>query len=611
MITIGMTGKEDDKFCKFFEMIQEAILVIDLTDGRYSDCNSAFEELTGFKKEELLAMKELDLTPDNTRQKALEKYAELRSEGRLKSDSVIMTKNRGEIPVEVNSTVIRWGEKDFSLSIIRDISDRIEAEVALRQSEERYREMIDNSLAGIYISKSSGEILYANKALLDFFGFPDLEEMRGTNAKSLYADPKDRDRFLSELSLRKAHSKYGERFLTRDGKIKYGIDGVFYKGEHLYGMIIDATDLFNADQELKASEKRYRQLFENANSIILRWSVDRKIADANPFACVFFGYRREEMVGKDIMFLLPEKDHRGVDRDAFVSALAADPDSFKFNENMNLTKGGRIVWVSWANYTVKDENGNVVEILAIGNDITRLKETEEELKKAYDEQKKMNELKSTVLRDVSHDLKHPIHMIRMASQSLQHELEKLQPNKIKLNDYISMIKRNSKVFDQELSAVLELSRLDVLGSIPKAHVNLNELVKMVIYTNEGFAERKGIAMKRELQEIPEIRGNAEMLTSLVRNLVMNALKYTDAGSVTVRSGFIDDVVFISVTDTGIGMRPEDQKKLFEPYFKARPGTPGLGVGLAICKRIADLHNGRIEVVSVPGKGSTFKVVLPL
>jgi PAS domain S-box-containing protein len=134
------------------------------------------------------------------------------------------------------------------------------------------------------------------------------------------------------------------------------------------------------EMELSASEKNYRSLVENANSIILRWKPDGEITFFNKFAQTFFGYSEEEILGKNIVILLPEKDSLGRDLSSLAKDIVEHPERYISTINENIRSSGERAWVNWTNRAIVDERGHVQEILAIGNDITTMKRMEEELK---------------------------------------------------------------------------------------------------------------------------------------------------------------------------------------------------------------------------------------
>jgi len=146
---------------------------------------------------------------------------------------------------------------------------------------------------------------------------------------------------------------------------------------------VDVSDIKQAEQALRASEKKYRDLVESANSVIIRWKPDGEITYVNRYGLSFFGYREEDLLGRNAMILVPGQDSSGQDMTGLTAAIVEHPEQYINNENENILSDGRRVWVQWTNKAILDEAGNVREILAIGNDITERKRAEEELRLAH------------------------------------------------------------------------------------------------------------------------------------------------------------------------------------------------------------------------------------
>ncbi len=146
---------------------------------------------------------------------------------------------------------------------------------------------------------------------------------------------------------------------------------------------VDVSDIKQAEQAMRASEKKYRDLAESANSVIIRWKPDGEITYVNRYGLSFFGYREEEILGRNAMILVPGRDSSGLDLSGLTAAIVEHPERYVSNENENVLADGRRVWVQWTNKAILDEAGNTREILAIGNDITERKRAEEDLRLAH------------------------------------------------------------------------------------------------------------------------------------------------------------------------------------------------------------------------------------
>jgi len=141
-------------------------------------------------------------------------------------------------------------------------------------------------------------------------------------------------------------------------------------------VVIDITKRKRAEEAVSESEERYRDLVQNVNSVILRWKHDGTVIFINDYALTFFGYREEEVVGRHVSILVPQKDSSGADLSRLFQDIMDHPERYPHNENENICQDGRRVWMTWANKVILDSNGQVIEVLAVGNDITARKQTE-------------------------------------------------------------------------------------------------------------------------------------------------------------------------------------------------------------------------------------------
>jgi two-component system NtrC family sensor kinase len=237
--------------------------------------------------------------------------------------------------------------------------------------------------------------------------------------------------------------------------------------------------------------------------------------------------------------------------------------------------------------------------VAILQDITHLKE--------------LDRLKSEFVSTVSHDLRSPLTTVRGYADllALQGPLTEEQ------KESIERIRRAVAQMNELITDLLDLGKIEAGIGMEMEPCALEEVVSEAVETLTPRAAEKGLKLTVELAEgLPRIQGNAGRLRQVVLNLVDNAIKYTPAGgSVHVRLQRDGREIVCSVSDTGIGIAPQDQRGLFQKFYRVQnpqaEGIPGTGLGLAICRSIVEQHGGRIGVRSTPGQGSTFFFALPI
>jgi PAS domain S-box-containing protein len=259
------------------------------------------------------------------------------------------------------------------------------ANEALRESEERYRLLFSTSNDAILLTAPDGSIFSANPAACRIFGRTE-EEIRLVGRDGV-ADPSDPGLAPALEERARKGSFHGELALLRkDGAKFYGeVSTALFeseKGEPRSSMIIrDITERKESEARLAESERRYRELVENANSIILRWTHDGRITFLNEFGQRFFGYSAEEILGRPVLgTIVPAIESDGRDLGRLMDQILSDPAAFEQNVNENMRRNGERVWISWTNRIVRDGQGRAIEIQSIGTDVSERKNAEEALR---------------------------------------------------------------------------------------------------------------------------------------------------------------------------------------------------------------------------------------
>jgi len=395
-------------------------------------------------------------------------------------------------------------------------------------------------------------------------------------------------------------------------------------------------DQARAEKALSESEKKYRDLVESANSVILRWRPDGSITFFNAYAQKFFGFLEPEIIGKSILgTIVPVFESSGRDLSWLIDDIVRNPEAHTFNENENIRKNGEKVWISWTNKAIFDDSGALCEILSVGNDITKRKHIEESLRKTLDElaiakdrAEAADRIKSAFLATMSHELRTPLNSIigftGIILQGLAGPLSEEQKKQM------GMVRGSAQHLLSLINDVLDISKIeagqlqvcaepfDVRAAIEKAADALKPAVAkkgLALNVNIGTNVDKAISDQRRVEQI-------------LLNLLSNAVKFTERGHVTLDAAILEDyrlsgaetsgpmrAVEFRVTDTGIGIRPEDLRELFQPFRQIDTGltrkNEGTGLGLAICRRLAELMGSEIIAESIWGQGSTFTFTLPL
>jgi PAS domain S-box-containing protein len=371
-----------------------------------------------------------------------------------------------------------------------------------------------------------------------------------------------------------------------------------------------------AEGSLHESREKYRELVENANSIILRMDTGGRVTFANEFAQRFFGYSEQELVGRPVSeTIVPATESTGRDLARLLEDVAYHPDKYACHENENIRKNGERVWIAWTNKPTFDADGRLAGVLCIGNDITRLKRAEGELVEAMEAAQAADRIKSAFLATMSHELRTPLNSIIGFTGILLQGLA--GPMNDEQRKQLGMVQGSSRHLLALINDVLDISKIEAGElEIRREPFDVCASLERVVQALMPLARKKGLAVRTEIgAELGAIIGDQRRFEQIVTNLLGNAVKFTERGGVTLRCAARRGNLELSVQDTGSGIPREHFQGLFRPFHQVDTGLTrkheGTGLGLSICKRLVELMGGRIAFDSTEGVGSTFTVSVPL
>ena len=536
----------------------------------------------------------------------------------------------------------------FALDNLAHEEARKQAESEAR-SERRFSETMVNSMPGIlYFYDDQGRFLRWNSNFETVSGYAG-EEIATMHPLDFFAE-QDKTMLQARIGevFTKGESSVEAALLSKDGTLKphffTGRKVRFNGMDCLVGVGIDISARQEAEHRLTESEQKYRELVELANSIILRWDAQGHITFLNEYGQKFFGYTQEEIIGRHVIdTLVPDTDSEGHDLKSLMQQICADPKTFEHNINENVRRNGERVWVAWTNKFVSDADGNILEILSIGSDITEQRQAElaihelnatleqrviertEELKTALMRAESADKIKSAFLATMSHELRTPLNSIIGFSGIILQGLA--GPLNEEQGKQLGMVLGSARHLLELINDVLDISKIEA-GQL-EVHAqpfDLMQSVERVAASVLPMAAKKGLALNHTLPpDIKEMVGDRRRLEQILLNLINNAIKFTEQGSVNLTveqaeiadpaSGMLHDALRFRIRDTGMGIKPEDLGSLFQAFHQVDSGLTrhheGTGLGLAICKRLVEMMGGEITVSSVWGEGSEFTVLLPL
>jgi len=385
---------------------------------------------------------------------------------------------------------------------------------------------------------------------------------------------------------------------------------------------------------LLQSERKYRELLEYANSIILHWTRDGRITFLNEFGQRFFGYSEAEIVGRHAVgTIVPETDSTGRDLRPLIDRISADPAAFEQNVNENIRRNGERVWIAWTNKVYFDDQGRVEGILSIGSDITERKRADEELRRlnaeleqrviertadlvaAKERAESADRLKSAFLASMSHEVRTPLNSIIGFTGIIMQGLP--GPLNAEQSKQLGMVQGSARHLLALINDILDLSKIEAGQlEIEARPFDVRESVERVEKLVAPLVEKKKLTLTSAVSpEVDEITSDRRRYEQVLINLLNNALKFTEKGQVRVECAIHGRNLVTRVIDTGIGIRPEDLGKLFHTFQQIDGGLSrnyeGSGLGLSISRKLVERMGGEISVVSEWEAGSTFTFTLPL
>jgi PAS domain S-box-containing protein len=509
------------------------------------------------------------------------------------------------------------GDIEGVFFFIVDVTEQVLSRKKIEESEKRYRTLFEQNLAGIYQSTLSGKILNCNEALAKMLGYDSPEELINKKAAELYFSSEERDRFINNLRDKRYLNNYEGIIKRKDGRALYYLENVSLNNDSadgadfFDGILLDITDRKLTELALKQSNERFINVTKATFDAIWDWDIGKQELYLGNGFKELFGYEFDDNKTQLLTWanhIHPEDRERVVN--SRLNKIVHQNELTWKDDYRYMRADGSIAYVSDRGILLRNDSGTYRMIGAM-QDITHLKENEiaitqlnQNLEKHIQKLAESNEELERFAYVASHDLQEPLRMVTSFMQLLKSKYsDQLDATAQK---YIHFAVDGASRMKTLIHDLLEISRI---GSLPAVHreINTTDVIRKTLAALKRVLDES--QAKINVLSLPVVYGNESQLLQLFQNLISNAIKYTAnvIPEITISWSETPGEWQFCVEDNGIGIDPQSYEKIFIIFQRLhnQKDYTGTGIGLAICKKIIELHGGKIWVESSKGNGSKF------
>ena len=629
--------------------------------GRIALVNQQLEALLGYRANDLVGQSIDVFVPPELRARhgrhmATFWEAPSRRQMSARRDLVAVTRGGGRLPVEISLSPIEHDGQQYVLMSVRDVSNRQKLETELAENEAELRHLtasfislLENTADFIYFKDRNHQFTAVSQSFAELTRHSHWQELIGKTDFDVFPEDQARRYFAAERRMIENGSEIAgleEPYRDLGGEMRWVISHkkplLNGNGEivGLFGISKDVTHLKSLAAELAIARDsaveevaQRKQVFMDSADPILIEDLGGTITDLNLEAERVYGWSREELIGKPIETIVPADRH---ERTGYFRQRCLDGEEVRNVEGMRRSRDGTTYSVLVTMSRLDNDAGEPVAIATIAKDISALKEAEaqlqeysrtledrvaertRELQEAKDLAEKAAAAKSAFLATMSHELRTPINGVTGML-----ELLALTDLDAEQRSMLRTIRDSADTLLAVVGDVLDFSKIEAgelhLENVP---LDLPVLIDGVQRVMSVVATQKSLAFAVDIEAgiEPVVRGDPVRLRQILFNLISNAIKFTDDGSVTLSVRLLGieggrQRLAIQVADTGIGVPADKLGKLFKPFSQADSATTrrrgGTGLGLAICQRLVGMMDGTISMESAVGKGTVIAAVVAL
>ena len=595
-----------------------------IVKGRYHIfVNNKFLEIFGYDSRDEILGNQIYITVHPDDREMVISINERRQKGEdvpSKYEFKGIKKDGTTVFVEVSAAGIIYRGEPATLAYLRDITEHKMMNDALKESERRYRDLVENALVGIYAADINGRISYINNTFSSMFGFDSREEMISIGLASRFKNHKDRRVFVKTLLKAGKLSNFELELLKKDGQTINVLLNATSKDNIISGMVLDITEHKLSEQLLRQSEEKYRNIFENAVEGIFQSTEDGRYLSVNPALAKMYGYGSPEEVIAGITDIEKQLYVNPWERLIFKELLEKNGIIERF-EIQVYKKNRSKFWISFNARAVKDSNGLILYYEGTVEDITSRKQAEEEKMRLEAQLRQSQRMEA--IGQLAGGIAHDFNNVLIGIKGIAMRALKKTPSENPLYDKLELILKGAQRGHDLVKRILTFSRKGESNFKP---VRVGQIIRETVRMMQVSVPPNIEISENILTKDDTVLADQIQIYQVVLNLCFNGVHAMEdkggALKVSLADESVDpsehlqhpglkkgDYLKITVSDTGRGMTPETIERIFDPFFTTKRPEDGTGLGLSVVKSIVKEHNGLITVSSELSKGTSFCVYL--